>query len=276
MASIVPSYMQKISRAKEHLDDLKSAVEKYRATRPYQAFQDIESKQKAWRLHFTASPENTRIPIIAADLVYNLRSGLDHLAAALVPISQRSHVMFPIFWEGVWEPLIPGENGERRKARERWNTCTRHMSADAVEILKSLQPRTNVLRSDREIYQLDMLNKLSNINRHRHFPVIAPGLLDVTAKIKTEVGMTGWIEMPETVYQILNDHAKIYTPEPAVHMQLEGTPYILIRVKSPKGQIIIPDSFERGIHWLEDRILNPLIPHIYVTPSEQGRSQTWA
>jgi hypothetical protein len=64
-----------------------------------------------------------RLPLIAGDVVYNLRAGLDHLACALVSVSDRSHVMFPILIESVWDiPVQDAENQQGTKNRQRRET----------------------------------------------------------------------------------------------------------------------------------------------------------
>src|SRR4051812_18022417 len=138
MSAVVPSFVAKIARAKEHLIELEGVVDAFGESRPYTVRQRINGKGKVWRLEFTADPANTDIPVVAADVIYNLRSGLDHLMGSLVPRKRRSSVMFPIMWEGVWEPAVPGENADRIKQRERWQSCVkgprrrRHRSPQGV------------------------------------------------------------------------------------------------------------------------------------------------
>jgi hypothetical protein len=52
--------------------------------------------------------------------LYNVRPGLDHLTAVLVPAPNRRSVMFPIFREGVWSIAYEkDESVEWTKAQER-------------------------------------------------------------------------------------------------------------------------------------------------------------
>jgi hypothetical protein len=129
MPAIVPSYIAKISRAKKHLVELHEAIDEYAASSPYTVSHGVEGKKQKiiHRLVFTAQPENTEIPIIAADVIYNLRSALDHLMSCLVPNKQRSSVIFPVMFQGVWDAPAPGENAERTKLRERWASDTKSL-----------------------------------------------------------------------------------------------------------------------------------------------------
>src|SRR5215212_2557483 len=127
---IVPSYIAKVARAKKHLIDLQAAIDLFAGDHPYTARERIEGKKqrKVWRLTFTGDPANTDIPVIAADAIYNLRSSLDHLMSSLVPSNQRSSAMFPVYFEGVWEPSPPGENKQRCKERACWASDTKSLA----------------------------------------------------------------------------------------------------------------------------------------------------
>src|SRR5215211_1509042 len=109
-AGVVPSFITKVARAKKHLVDLKTAVDGFAATHPYTVAETVESKRsrKRRRLQFTATPANTDIPVIAADAIHNLRSSLDHLMSAMVANKDRGSVMFPIYFQGAWDAIVPG------------------------------------------------------------------------------------------------------------------------------------------------------------------------
>lgn len=119
--------MRKIKRAEAHLADLKEAIDMWAGPHPYEVRTTPYRNRDAFHLAFTEDPINTDIGIIAADLVYNLRSGLDHLAAALVPPKDRDSTYFPIFFHGVWEPAAASDTEQQTKERGRWLTITRTM-----------------------------------------------------------------------------------------------------------------------------------------------------
>lgn len=265
MTELVPSYLTKINRAKKHLDDLRAAVGEYQDAHPYEAFQCAEHKKKVWRMRITSNPANSQIPIIAADLVYNLRSGLDHLAAALVPASFASHVAFPIFWPGVWEPPVPGENKERLDAHGRWNTYTRKMRPEAVAILRDLQPDQD---TKYRIHHLVTINRLSNTDRHTKFPVLVSGLKDI--RVRIDGGRVGSVPVanvpPEYNAGFLLDGAEIGFPSlprlPA-QVQLTGTPVVVIRIAQKQGNLPIPATFENAVHYIETEVVRPLLPYVW-------------
>jgi len=181
MAEIVPSFVGKLDRAETHLVELKAAIERYGGTdpgtRPYTVRKRVESKRKGevHRLHFTRSVENTDVPYIAADALYNLRASLDHLMAAMVPAKDRDSVMFPIFWRGVERPFIERENEQRRKDRERWLSIARRTQTGAVAFLKRLQPPDDAPNKQTP-HALRILNQLANTDRHTKLPIVAHGV----------------------------------------------------------------------------------------------------
>lgn len=140
-----PSYLGKINRAESHLNELKTAIDRYGGTdessRPYAVAKTMEGKPKGqtFRLKFTRSVDTTSVPYIFADALYNLRSGLDHLAYCCAT-KKADSVSFPVFWRDVWNPAIPGENDQRTKDRERWVSIADKLPDDAVTFIKSLQP----------------------------------------------------------------------------------------------------------------------------------------
>src|SRR2546422_551282 len=138
MATITPSYVAKLSRAEKHLIDLEAEIHRYASAEPYTVSEGVEGKKerKVHRLAFTTDPANTDIPIIAADALYNLRSCLDHLMNSLIAPEDRGKAMFPIFFEGVWEPPVKGENKQRVKERARWASDVKALPDDAIAILK--------------------------------------------------------------------------------------------------------------------------------------------
>lgn len=144
VVAIVPSYLKKLTKAKEDVPSLEAEIERYVMRNPYHVVESAEGKRqpKVRRLEITADPANTEIPTIAAGIIYNLRSGLDHFMSALVPKKQRGSVQFPIYFQGVWEEPAGEENEQRAKERGRWRSDTKALAEPVLDILKGLQPRT--------------------------------------------------------------------------------------------------------------------------------------
>jgi len=238
---IVPSYVAKVSRAKKHLIDLQAAIDSYAAGHPYTVADLIEGKRKVHRLRFTASPANTEISVIAADVIYNLRSALDHLMSSLVPSNQRNSAMFPIYFQGVWEPHIAGENPERVKTRDRWASDTKGLSEPVLAILKDLQPADGCWEQE-GVDLLQWLGRLSNRDRHEKLPIIAFGLREPIAIRYTLRDGTKQKKWGTGQVAAFESDAKIEgLPEGAMDVEVEGTPVVSIRIRKPEGHFHLPD-----------------------------------
>ncbi len=256
-----PSYLQKIRRAEKHLTDLQAEVRTFNSGHPYTVAESFEgNKQKrVRRLEFTATPEDTDIPVIAADVIYNLRSCLEHLMGALVPRKERTSVEFPIFFEGVWEAIVPGEDQQRIKSRLRWASVVKSLPPEAIAVLKRLQPPQNGGESN----GLRIINRISNKDRHRNLPVVASGLRDVLISGETpEFG--AWQQRVVETFSgehIAEDKAVIGSvPEDAVNVEIEGTPAVSIRVG--EGGIEIPRELLVAIKHVRLDVLPHLEPFV--------------
>jgi hypothetical protein len=258
---IVPSFVTKVARAKKHLIDLQDAIDAYAATHPYTVRDRIEGKKKrkVRRLSFTADPANTEIPILAADVIYNLRSSLDHLMSCLVPSNQRSSAMFPIYFEGVWEACVPGENEQRCKARARWASDTKAISDAALTVLKSLQPADG---SGEEVDLLRLLNKLSNRDRHEKLPVVIGGLSEPRFQFVLPDGTTQ-SKIGRGLPPAFEDHAEIKgIPNDAMDVKIEGVPLVAIRIGEPEGNLRIPGTLRDIVSRIEQGIFPRLAPFV--------------
>ncbi len=272
MTELVPSFLSKLERAEKHLADLDDAVAAYGGSdgsRPYTVRDGIEGERKVHRLHFTRSPANTDIPLIAADAIYNMRSSLEHLIAALAPASGRDKLTFPIFWRGVWEPDIEGEDMRRRKARHVWRAIAKALPAEAVAALKMLQPPDDAGPTE-EDHDLRVLNRLSNTDRHSKLPVAAAGahtlyilwrLPDGGEKIGLSAANPG---------HIVEDGAELTdVPNGAVYVDSRGAPAVLIRLREKdvasnrkSVNILLPGGLGAIHGFINREIIPRLTPYV--------------
>ena len=271
MTEVVPSYLKKLTRAEKHLNELKTEVKRYGDSHPYEITEGIEGQTKkrrgrfVRRLEFTRLPENTDIGIIAADVIYNIRSGLDHLAAALVPPSRRSHTMFPIFWTGVWEDPVEGENEQRTRDRQRWASVTKKMQKGAIEHLKLMQPRPG-RDQDPIVNFLRVLNQLSNTDRHEKLPIMVTALRNEVISWTEPGGRRREGHDPRTRQPGagVNNHAEIQgIPEDATNVQIEGTPLIVIQVSEPRNQFELVEMLETAIPRIRENGVLPLAQFLW-------------
>ena len=261
---IVPSYVAKVARAKKHLVDLEAEIGRYIASHPYTVSKTVQGKKQrtVYRLAFTASPANTDIPIIAADVIYNLRSSLDHLMSCLVPSNQRNSAIFPIYFQGVWESCVPGENPQRAKERSRWASDTKGLPAEAVAVLKAQQPPDASPQGD-EVHLVRLVNRLSNRDRHEKLPVVAAGLSAMEAEITKSDGTVLHGVASTGSSSILENDAQIHDiPNDAVDVKIQGVPVVGIRLGQTHGYVRIPDQLRLAATHIEDRIFPNLAPFI--------------
>jgi hypothetical protein len=225
--------LTKFDRARKHLDDLELEVARFALSEPYRVRARTEGGRgdKTFRLEFTSKAENTLIPIVAADVIYNLRSGLDHLMGSLVPPKHRRSVMFPIFWNGVWEPAVDGDNDQQKKDRERWATSTRHAPAEAVTLLKSWQPDDSTV-PEHHVVRLRLLNTLSDRDRHQRLPVVTAGHQSLYARAFFPNGThRDGIGLVKPGHMVI-DQARIRLPRGAVRGECYGPVSVLLHVAS--------------------------------------------
>lgn len=261
MAELVPSYILKANRAEQHLHNLKVGITGWANTHPYEAVPGRQGKRKSYHLRFTSRPPQ-EIGVIAADFVYNVRSGLDHLMAALVPSTERSKVYFPIYFEGVWEDPLKGEDKERLKDRGRWNSDTEKVRPEAIAILKSLQPKETA----GQINSFLLVNRVSNHDRHQKLPVLFTGLRGMRI-IWTDGEGTKQIGPVDTgdpaadtiVYE---DGTELFVPPYAMDVKVAGSPVVAVQIGDPAIHIEIPRVFDQALDVFRRLAILPLAPYV--------------
>ena len=146
------------------------------------------------------------------------------------------------------------------------------MRPKAVEIIKRMQPTT----SDHEpfFHMLDLLNRLSNKDRHRTLHVHMSGLTNplttfVMQDLTTYSTDTN-IPTPKGAPGIaaLQDRAVI-TPPPEldfasiVDIQIEATATQAIQGGDQGRQVVIPDTLWQMIGWIRKEAITPLSPLLH-------------
>jgi hypothetical protein len=263
MPTVVPSFVAKLSRAKKHLIDLEAEVARFVDVHPYAVRCRIEGKKKrkVWRIEFTADPANTDIPILAADVIYNMRSSLDHLMSALVAPKDRGSAMFPIFFRGVWGDPVEGENEQRRKDRARWDSYVKTLPDQAVAILKSLQP-PDAAWQESENERLRFINKLSNRDRHEKLPIVASGLNDPTFEVFMPDGTVKRPVLHPDTPGAFENHAHVHAiPDDAVDVKVKGVAAVGIRMGDPKEHryVEVPWGLRQAAETIEGRVFPALV-----------------
>lgn len=276
MGDLVPSYLRKISRAETHLQDLKAIIADYIEGRPHVLTKDAGDPSGPYRIRMTSGvpPE---VSLISGDFIYNVRSALDHLAAALNPPNRKRSVYFPIFWKGVWEPHLESEDHAKANDRNKWISSTRKMAPEAIEILKRLQPDYDdkVGRSsERVVHYLDGINMLSNYDKHFEFPTVVTGIGQI--RITYVLGDVPMEIIDGRDWGMFKEGTPIpQIPTDATDVELDAKARVVIQVTHPEGEVNIPDFFEHALKMMRDRVAFPLSPFIHVGNREvDGKENT--
>ena len=185
---LVPaSYDLKLDRAEKHLIELEDAIHRYVSRHAYEVSVGIEGKETpVHRFRFTEQPDPV-VASIVGDFIYNVRSALDHLRAVLVPKNRERRGYFPIYFPGVWEPAVAGEDTQRAKERSQWKTDTRGMKPEAIKILQQLQSEADSGDWEKPS-ALTTINRIAVKDRHTRVPVVAASLLNPTGTCRAPDG----------------------------------------------------------------------------------------
>jgi hypothetical protein len=271
VVAIVPSYLKKLTKAKEDLPALEAEIERYVMRDPYRVVESAEGKRqpKVRRLEITSDPANTEIPTIAAGIIYNLRSGLDHFMSALVPKKQLGSVQFPIYFQGVWEDGATEENAQRSKERGRWRSDTKELAEPVLDILRGLQPADGAEAPEDETHVLQTINQFANADDHTRAPVAALGLSDCMVKWTLPDGTvqygTGHAQRDARgrLDTFIQDGSKLKNiPFDATSVEVAGVPVVALHIASQGRYAPIPHLLTHAAGLIEKRVITPLIPFV--------------
>jgi hypothetical protein len=168
----------KISRANHHANALKAAIKAWLEDRPYEVTldKDPQTGDEVCRIHILRHPPE-EWSILIGEIVYGLRSALDHAVYALsAPPGEEppKGTEFPIFKE---EAMFRNDNrpGGLWKARG--------LSPEALAVVDSIQPFRHA-GQEPERHILWVLQELCNTDKHRalNLSSTALGAMDLTLK----------------------------------------------------------------------------------------------
>ena len=251
------SFDLKFDRAERHIAEVAGEVRSYIESDPI-SLRTLDVRTVV--IEFADVPDH--LPVVVADVIYNLRSALDHLAAALVPRRYRRDTMFPIFFAGVWEQGPDDENGDRKRSRERWATTTRWMAPGAVELLKQVQPEDRDDWPPGELPALTRLNRFANRDKHTGLVVVGGAATDLQVVGHDAEGnrfptrVSEWAEPPAVAHG-----ASLTLPPEAVGAEISGEPQVLLMFDA-EGGVPIPDALRHPLLSGCRRVADALRPFV--------------
>jgi hypothetical protein len=173
MVSGVESAKLKVSRVAKHLNEISVVLRDYVRSEA----DSISESKSSGKLNFVGLPPDD-IPIVAGEIVYQLRSSLDHLAFDLVQLNSMGitlpnrwdeHCKFPLLLDVPIKgnPPIPVHTP---LAYNFFKDTLPGISTQAFEFIESVQPY-----NDGDIaLGLRYIAELSNIDKHRHPHITKP------------------------------------------------------------------------------------------------------
>jgi hypothetical protein len=162
MLSGLDSAERKLFRATQHLNSLEQRIRTYAKTITHDIIPDPDGKET---IHL-AGETPPGIAILIGEVVYQIRSAMDHLAFDLVKLNE-GKIQLPLNWEEkccfpLWLKV---------PKKEPIYNCFDHIlpgiSKAAYTFIESVQPYRRVGISN----ALRLLAELSNVDKHRHLNV---------------------------------------------------------------------------------------------------------
>jgi hypothetical protein len=154
LPALIDGIRLKIHRANKHLDDLQFELSQFFATDPY-AFRIESDPQTGEHVCYLSRCDDipSSIPVIAGDVIHNLRSALDYLAYQLVKIGTHSRGPFV----GIYFPIVD-DPSELEPAIKRKVKGAREEAKNAIRNVKPYKGGSTLLWQ---------LHKLNIIDKHR-------------------------------------------------------------------------------------------------------------
>jgi hypothetical protein len=250
----------RLDRAGEHFEDLKQLVTHYEHSKPYTVSDGIEGEDEehVYRLKFTSQPDD-RIAVIAGDFLHNVRSALNYLMRGLVPSARKDKTQFPIFSRDPFarDPVTRKYVVRDPALRRSWNTYVEGADPRVLAYIKDIQPYSVGSRTG-HIHRLIAVNWLSNSDKHRELIVTPCGLEDPERIIRLPNGTAAI-----TPYSgRLKDGSEVFRSPTPVNVELDGTPFVLIRVGgSDRGEIEVDALFDTLLY-VRGMIVGVLAAHL--------------
>jgi hypothetical protein len=234
------SWWLKLDRAENHFPEFQEMIAPLLDRCMNPVSKGWESKDNEWgtayRVRFAIPEPDERLAVVAGDVMFNVRSALDHIAVAVAPVNRKYDASFPILTCDVHEIDEIAGGYLHASDRRYWLRCTKGMADDTVAFLDSVQPYKALSTSqDPNDHALALLSSFQNADKHRELVVVARGLTspdfyyhlpgDVTTVLpfdRMDIPADRLVKDGAMVEFIPGDEA------PEMEMEVEGTPQVVI------------------------------------------------
>jgi hypothetical protein len=259
------SWHLKVDRAEQHLEEVKAHMAAYATEHPYRAERARQPKGQRdiwlYRLRMLQQPD-PMIAVIIGEILYDLRSALDHIAVGMAPRSRKRNAGFPV---EMTDPSARDADGNllNEERHRSFLSKIEGIPQDAAAMIMYSQPYN---REHSEIETLALLNRLENADKHRELVALGAGVMDIRTVITApkpaiqqradgfredgaEVAKFKFMEPPPP-------------PESEVKVDVRGTASVAIKVGGLKGNLIMPQTLEILIGWMRDEAIPEFMPYI--------------
>ena len=203
----VRSARTKLLRAAEHLRTIKRRIAAYSASKPHKIARKATGQK---RINVPKAPPK-EIAILAGEMVYQMRSALDHLTFELIKANPNISATNPDWRESCQFPLrtrLPKGKAAPLPKTDFFRNLP-GVSDRAFTIIEGMQPYYRGNPGKETSAYLLLLAHLSNIDKHRHLNLICPRVRQ-SRHIRYAGGQT------IGGYQML-DRGAIVEPEPTIY-----------------------------------------------------------
>jgi hypothetical protein len=174
-----PSWDIKLERAKHHLCDFEGRIPAVNERRTYPISEQLENHGEedtyVARLDIP-EPSDPLLPVIAGELMFNLRSALDHLANAMTA-KPNGRTAFPIFTDDIHVRDPRTRKYRHPDARRRWRDMTKGFPKGAMPIVEAAQPYMHRREGRNPKHAaLALLGALQNADKHNRLILVISGL----------------------------------------------------------------------------------------------------
>lgn len=238
-----PSWRLKLSRAEKHLGELNGLLAPLRESHDYVVRESVEEDHAGKRIWvyraFSDLEIEETVPVVLGDLLFNVRSALDHMAVAAVPNRRKAKASFPIFTIDP-EQDHPGDEKGDAARREAWENATKEMVPAALQVVRASQPSNNDPGSNYsylglrpEDHVLALLSAFQNADKHRRLVTAVSGLLIESVQARHDNGLLAWTATGDRNAQsennVTENGAVIYAGPTQMEVSAVGSCRIVVR-----------------------------------------------
>jgi hypothetical protein len=130
MSKLFPGAVAKIKRAETQIEDFNLKITRFFEASPYERFSEVNAQktEEVWKHRLTANIPD-EFPVLAGEILFNLRSALDQMACALAVLHSGTS-------EKTYFPFARDANEFEKELREK----TKKLSPDAVSMIRAVKP----------------------------------------------------------------------------------------------------------------------------------------